>query len=480
MTKVVLRVIPLLALMTTCLISHSQGSFTDPYEIVIDPKNSSNNRIESINQIEPGEYFRVTIKGLNLARYQVQINSRDTFSVKPLEFPSFAGLSLDGLDALVSGLNLTTISHIEDTEYSALSQKSGLNMSAAEKSQLKGSTEELETLLKAERDKIITMGDCLSVALNKLNGFLLRSSEIIGASKLRNPAGDCFKVKSYCEEILNIQGILTALTDSKEEISSEADSYSKNLNKDIYKPVFEKFKKLKDESEDLKKAYAALIETAQKGLDVVSGEKGQKLLLSLAESINLLEGPTDYVSLPMQFWGDEGSVKIELTPRNEEDAFESWSTEIHFPDLSRVYAGAGLSFFYSGLYDESYSLKGEVVDTVTNYRLVDEGRRNGEIGSALLFRFGRLINSSRTMGIHGSIGPGLSLSETIRPRLLVGGGASFGKIHSLTVDVGAAIGYSERLSRAYNLEDSYLKVEDPTISVLKLSYMISIGYLFRF
>lgn len=187
--------------------------------------------------------------------------------------------------------------------------------------------------------------------------------------------------------------------------------------------------------------------------------------------------------MPLQFTKEQAIVDITIEPRDLATyKIQTFKTSITFPASKLSYAGVGASFYTSKLYDEVYSLEGFASnDSVTHYRAREESVTKREVGMAALLRVGTRFEKCEWLGIHGSIGPGISIGDKVKPRVLAGGGLAIGTKHCFSLDVGAIAGYVERLSTIYNSDKVLtVKPENVTVSKLKADLFLSLGYLYRF
>ena len=72
------------------------------------------------------------------------------------------------------------------------------------------------------------------------------------------------------------------------------------------------------------------------------------------------------------------------------------------------------------------------------------------------------------------------MTQSIKPRLLFGGGLSFGRDHMFAIDVGGIAGYVDKLSSVIEVGQAYGEKAD-TVTVSKnVGIFASIGYLYSF
>ena len=104
---------------------------------------------------------------------------------------------------------------------------------------------------------------------------------------------------------------------------------------------------------------------------------------------------------------------------------------------------------------------------------------NSEIGAALLLRGGIKV-ADYGLGVHASVGTGLSLGDEVQPRMLFGAGVTYGQVHSLSVDLGGIAGYVKRISDGADFQNEYVEKPSLLVNALRLEYFVSVGYAFRF
>ena len=87
--------------------------------------------------------------------------------------------------------------------------------------------------------------------------------------------------------------------------------------------------------------------------------------------------------------------------------------------------------------------------------------------------------NQENLSIQFSFGPGVSITNKLRPRFLIGGGFSYGNKHRVALDVGFIIGEVNQLSRQvskWGVNDSTSKL---TVSDIKIGGFLSLGYHFN-
>lgn len=211
----------------------------------------------------------------------------------------------------------------------------------------------------------------------------------------------------------------------------------------------------------------------------ISADKAFDYLFTLVTISNNSKG--DYYSLPLQFSGEQTRLMVSITPRDTKYNLQSYSTQIIFPLVPQRYNVTGISYYYSGLTDEEYSIE---KPTDTSYRYSFQSGTEGEGGLSASYRAGiKMFPKYKWFGAHISLGAGLTLSKKIRPRILLGGGFSFGNKHMLAVDYGFIFGYVDRKNSTLDFTKTYSEKQRPEpiiVSQLERSCYLSVGYLFSF
>lgn len=185
--------------------------------------------------------------------------------------------------------------------------------------------------------------------------------------------------------------------------------------------------------------------------------------------------------MPFQHSEDISKLTIRLIPKKPEYG-QSYVATYRFP-FDKFYAGIGGSFYYANFRHESYSIRETVItDSISTFSLVDEENPRGEIGIAVLLHVGSKIGG-KGFGLHGTVGPGLSLANKPLPRIAGGGGVSFGKRNGmLSLDLLCVAGNVNVKSNLFNDTNYQIneRPESATVTKLKATWGLSLGYIYRF
>lgn len=446
-------------------------------EILIDFSDKSIST-KAVNDIEVGEFYRLVIDNLNLNLYKVEVNYSDTTYSKPLETPTFTSFEIDAVSKAISGLSDLTISVIKS------------------KSEFEKGLESFENLTLLFPESFIdsdTEYKKLQVLINNENGNLKELKSKLNDISLKL---DKLKLDTYLFKLkaLSIkensnkfnlqQAIITSLEIRKKLENLKAIT---NKNQSVFKGKFDNYTDDLKKKEDIKKASASLVDAYNKlitTLDKALSEFNADKVNELLSQIVLIENNigNKYSSVPFQFNGEQAILDYKIIPRDSKYLQQTYSSKIVFPNRKSTYFNVGLSFYGSSLFDEAYSTVGMPINDSTNvFSVIKEDDLNAEIGIASLFRVGWKVDNSHRFGLHFNFGPGISISNKVKPRLLVGGGLSYGNKHNLSFDFGLITGYVDVISNSINLDEEYsVKPENVTVSSLKAGAYLALGYYFKF
>lgn len=279
-------------------------------------------------------------------------------------------------------------------------------------------------------------------------------------------------------------------TIAKEITTQEAD-YKKFVAKKEFQDIIKSNEEIKAADQVLNEAFFTASPAADTLTKAISQDKVMSLLNLLVvkknaginiSAITKINGTT-YMSLPMQLNGDESILKIAITPQKAEYGLQSYQTEIKFPQKKQFYVGLGMSFYGAPFKNDSYSVSATVIDsTRTDYKIVNEKNKKGELSITTLLHFGvRPFLKQDWFSLNLVVGPALSLTEIIKPRIALGGGFCFGTKEMLSINFLALGGYVDRKSAVYDTDTAYnSKPENITVSKLSWVGGVSLGYIYNF
>jgi hypothetical protein len=451
-------------------------------------------RVELPQSMKYGDLCYLKISNINMNLYKINIDSKDSLFISNVSFPSFDMIGLDNLTTLLSNMTeLTTFSQSLLSSNKNATEFNTLSNNGQTRFPKYGSNEAdnvKKNLVDPDKENIIHEINTRITELKKLGPVLERQNLSIDSlilyiqisylsyytnnTIIENP----LKNKISCSDILKkseehrseIKEIIKYL---EVNTTSYAEFYSKNKLK------IDNDTDLKRADKELKEAYSSSIENASKVYESVSSEKVIGFLKSLIYVEN--NSSTTFTSLPIQLKGDITTVNIKIEAQKDEFALPKFHTELDLILTNRIYIGTGISFYTSNLHNDSYSVRAIVADSLNaNYSIVEENLNKKEIGIATLLHFG-WKTCIDNFGLHLSIGPALSISTTIKPRLTFGGGISYGKKQRLTFDILGIGGFVDRKSNVFSVNENYSeKPSQITVSKLSFGYAFSFGYIYNF
>lgn len=443
----------------------------------VDTKVDTNNTIE-INfrtkevkmprkNLKNGDLYYLKIADINMNLYKISFDNKDSTITSSVSFPTFEIVGLDGLTKLLANLTeLTTFSENMIKPLFGLPKVSGLKL------QIIDEMNENTIFLKRREGELIG----INLSLDSLNFKIqtLYLSYLANDVTLKNELKGNF---SYKDILTTSEKYRTYIKTLIKTIQDNSILYAKFYTEN--KPVIDNDTILKKIDKDLKEAYSTTIDSAEKVYTSIGSEKVIGWLSSIIHLQN--NSGTDFISLPLQLNGDITTLTLNVEPKKEEYGLPKYQTELSFPAPHKIYIGIGMSFYTSTLYNDAYSVKANVIDSATsNYSIIDEKPTKNEIGIATLLHFGRKLENC-DIGFHGSIGPALSISKTVKPRLAIGAGLSYGKKQMLTFDILGMGGFVDRKSEVFSINDSYSsRPEQITVSKLSFGWGISLGYIYKF
>jgi hypothetical protein len=282
----------------------------------------------------------------------------------------------------------------------------------------------------------------------------------------------------YSDALMKIDNIRESILKLQKEINNSSDSYKKYYKEK--EKIISADDSLKKADKLIKDAYDKLNTTLTETFNSINADKTNELLTAIVFYDNNKEAI--YTSLPIQFKGEQAKLDITILPRKDEYLLQSFRTKLLFPLGTKQYFAVAVSFYWAtSLNDDSYSIVGTPTSsTSTVYKIVKENIPNSEIGMASLIHFGWKLNDEKTFGLHFSFGPGVSISKNIKPRLLIGGGLTYGNKQMLALNLGMALGYVDRLSDTIDSNQNYSqKPDNISVSKLQTGFFISVAYLFN-
>lgn len=443
------------------LLSILLSCYTFSQKIVkIDFKNKTTIGQDTL-KLKKGDLYKIEINNINQNVYKIEVTNKDTFLSKPLDFSAFSGFSPDAFSSVISSITNTTKSF------------QGMDINSVNKSFM---DDNIERQFKKDTTFISSVSKELETHVKEIKNKVSYWDASLKRSFLMDDPRNI--------QVKTIDSIITFFNARRDNLIEVETRINENIK--IFDAFIEtnaegiKNAELIPQKDKIKKAYTELSKLLKEAQEKVSDKS---LDLYLSKFIDVANNSSrTFTTLPLQFTGEQTLLKIKITPHDSASRLPSYSTNYIIDRKNPMYLGIGPGIYFSGLSDERYSLLGSTVeDSVIGYRFVQEKKSKYEAGVSLLAKGGMKPCGKDLFGVHIAMGVGMSLTNPTKPRALYGIGCTIGQRHNLTLDLGGATGYVDVLSNAYDLNDSYSKEpESITVSSLRTSYFVSLGYLFVF
>lgn len=459
------------------------------FPIVLDYENKNSFRLPK--KIKKGDLYQIIVANINLNRYSISIKSKDSvFKTEALSMPTFASFSLDALNALTAGFNISNsaIAAIDIMTVDTLIPNNNIqdyhlfstDIKTTKNSQLKNNStvEEIFAIQTSTSQKQIKyyemklMENARAIDSLKYTIYKYRLDQL--ASDTSYLADATIK---YSSLIIVVDKLRKDIKETQVHATQDYEEFKKYLDDKVVKKYLKGNEDANTLASNILKAYELTIKKNNELLEQIAAEK----IVSLMTSILYLNKPNYFKSFPIQYTGDLEEVTITKSPRDTSGILDTEVITFSFPlNKKYEYWNVGTSFYYSTLKNDRYSTLATPVNDSTNvYRVIDEGRSQGEAGISVNLRYGYKLPKCEKWGFHLAMGPGISIEKEVRPRLLSGLGVSYGEKHNLVIDFGIITGYVERKSKIVDFSKDYNEIPNSTITALKTGYYFSFGYTFN-
>nr|WP_299344213.1 DUF4795 domain-containing protein [Allomuricauda sp.] len=449
-------------------------------------------------KIKKGDFYRVIVNDINLNRYSVLIKNEDSLKSTSIALPTFESLSLDALTQLTSGFltnptialqkiitddsTVVELSNIKaykalETDFENANTISSVIIEQMKNMAPTNPEEAIKKIIEEEKTTLANAGLGLSLYNQKFDEikFEVYKRRLNLFKKLPDNSDD--KI-DFAESLIEIDGLRKIVKEFQTELKKAQSNFLDALKEGEIPPFLENPRNvtLKKEVDKLKTIYTSTLTKTDEFIGLISADNMEKLL----KSILFLELSNVYRSLPIQFKGDIEELSISFVPKDSTSGLQTETlTPLVFPIENQWYWSVGTSFYYSNLSNERFfttaSTNGE--NTVYSYKQIESTSR--EAGIATMLRAGLKLGDS-PIGLHLGIGPGISIENNVRPRLLFGGGFSIGRKHNLTIDYGGILGYVDRFVDGIDTSGSGLNEQPNPLNteILVVNY-ISLGYMYK-
>jgi hypothetical protein len=442
-----------------------------------------------LNNLKEGDFYRIQIDSINLNLYRVELASKDSSVYKPIEFTRLTS-GVSSLSELFKNARMSLQSISLPTEMQDVlnyPDEKGIGMN---------NLNNIDTSLLTRANLIKYQLALYQRNFNTLSHKGKEQSETISSIE----SAISLKMKKArlknvgLSEVIRIEYVDT-LEVRFPKITADVDSVLKDYS--IEKTNFENFLKEIDAKDtigvlkDIKaveKSVSDIGEALNKLKSNSRKTKFDKHISLLYDYVNNSD-PT-FRSMPIQLTKDITHVEFSIIPIDSGSRLPSYTTRLKLPSKQYWYWAIGTAGYVSGLYDENYSQRGvQINDSTVNYSIVNEADMDKndttkfintrEWGAAINLKVGYKLPCYPDLGLHISIGSGFSFAKEVRPRIMLGGGVSYGHKHRLTLGGGFIGGNTFRLSKAYELNDVLpQRAESLTISKFQHSWYASLGYVF--
>lgn len=420
-------------------------------------------------KLRTGDWYQIRLKNINLNAFKVDVSTADSFYTFSLKTPSFDDLPSEALSKLGSDLlSSIDISLFENVDEGNTEKFFNNNIfEGLSRSPKNPFSELLQTVLMVEQD-IIQFKRLYNIKMIEVDN--LRNEAIVEGKINENL--HAFIIKETNELQLKLEKLNQKM---QLHLLAVNDFLTQNANTVSKDPLKEEVQKLKTFNTELIKSQKTLN-------DALSRDKISPLLLQ-SRFIDKNNTMT-YSTLPQRFNGTKATISVVLTPRDSSYMLNTYSTKFVIEQKKSIYFGTGLSFYVAGLSDQNFSTVKKTSATDTTYSVVAEDKTNFEVGISSLLRAGfyHQRDHKAEFGGHFSFGPGVSISEKVRPRILLGLGISIGSgKHAISIDGGSIFGSEQKKSNSINDGDVFSeRPEKLTVSTPKISWFGSFGYMLKF
>lgn len=426
--------------------------------------------------IKKGDYYDVQVKDINLNRYAVLVNSKDTVFSSELSMPTFSDIGLEAISTLTEGfsdLHKSDTLSIEKKGDSLIYLSKKLLVEGLKDKDIVTILDEYEILTKRFADSLTSQARRLDALKFKIYEHRLNMFKEL-------PTEGKFDSDEALQKFILLREQISETQSQLEKINNQ---YFEFLEWDDVQAAVKNNEVLKKRTEEIKSSFKALKDVSAELSKAVNAENVQKLL----KSVIFLSTKNTFQSLPIQFKGEQETLSISFVPKDSTSGLQKEVlTPLVFPIHNPGYWSIGTSFYYSNLTSERFStLAVPVTDSTRVYKIVAESDIDRELGMAVNLRVGRKFKNSvrgsffNDLGAHFSIGPGVSISKNILPRLLMGAGLSYGRRHNIIMDFGGIIGFVERKRASVDLNGEYAEPIDPIETRIQSGNYFAIGYTFK-
>ncbi|MBN2396012.1 MAG: hypothetical protein JXC36_06080 [Candidatus Atribacteria bacterium] len=439
--------------------------------------------LKELDNIKKGDFYKLTIKNINMNLYEVNIKKKDSIIISEVTFPTFDMVNLGGVDEILNKLGQIVISE-KQMDYKKSKDLIQL-FPGNELDLLPGLRNEIKERINIEKLYLETKLKSIDNINRRIDNLSLNVQKKTYSYLVKDPSMTYFKELSgkvpFDTILSNVTFIRTMIEKLIKELENKQSGYNTFISDEKIKILFKTDEELSKANKNLLEVFSNVISSAKKTFEGINSDRVSTWINSIIFKENNFNELT-YTTLPQQFNGDITRLKIYINQRNSSYGLPSYNTEIVFPQVKQFFLGLGMSFYYGNFVNVLYSIKASLNDTSTTYSIVDEENKAGELGVTTLLHIGyRPFINADWFALNLVTGPALSLTNTVKPRVAAGGGISFGMKKMFSINLLYIGGYTEVKSNVYNTSEIYVtKPEKVTVSKFKNKFGLSFGLIYKF
>lgn len=450
-------------------------------KIVLDFATKKITAFEVKDTLRGGDMYQLQIKNINTFLYKIAIQTKDTITEHQLKFPGFGSLNPDSMKTLTATLSsLSLLSSVAPVygQQKMLGEDENVRPTKTKKEIEAARIEAVKERIDAEHRQLQNNVDDLEIVKTRIDSQSFAVKKFMLSALVEDTSNTIFNKlggKTY-----SIDRVLRSMDDIRSSLAQEQksviDNYAQYLD-DLadYQDIINASAEIKNADGKVKTIYDLLKKTIGDALALVDASICEDVLKKMVVVEN--NRKREYLSLPFQLTGDQTRMHITIMPRDSGSYLQTYCTDYVFPWAKNWFVGVGSSFYVSFLHDEAYSTV-TTISTDTSYKVIQENPGYIEIGMQAMMMFG--FCQSDYGYCYLSFGPAISISNKIKPRLLIGAGYALGTKNLFTIGLNLIGGEVDRKSEAIQLDTKYARKPEQ-ISVSRMDYGIAftVGYVFN-
>lgn len=467
----------------------------DTVTVTLHFKNKTFENVHKLHDLKEGSYYYLKVTDLNTSLYKVSLGKTDSTTSVALAIPGFQSFGLDALTKLIAGISpigglstpmpfakqkqiIDTSQFFLETDEQDFKRKMQESFHAlvpkppSDEDIARTLIEGYRIVLGEQLQELKDAHDEIEDLFFNYNRYQIKAAvEFTGTDPVYQTTN--LSLNALYDNLKKSRRVLNDLDD---DVTGTFETYGTQIKR--FETVIKNNESLKKADEQARAAYQEFTTSLAKIKQSVSSENTLKYINSIISVLN--NERRTFRSLPMQHTQEQTTLDINIQPRDEKSLLNSFQTQLTFPKKKYdKFWGVSSGFYISTLHDEAYSARGVYVpeSDTTVFSLVKEKPGKAEFGINMMVRRGWTIGELSYFQL--GLGPAISVSDKIRPRLMAGMGVALGKKHVVLFDVGGVIGFTDKLSEAYNTSENFsAKPENLSASTLKAGAYFSVSYLF--